>query len=223
MSPRAGRPPTTIRSVPRQAKTQARDGTGKRATASRRRAAWGTISREQVLEAAVRAVRSGGYEQLTIRSLAANLGVAPMSLYRHVRDKDDILDAVVDRLLAEVWRPEASPEDWQAWVAEAADRLRDFLVTQPAALHVYLRHPVVSPAAMARQAAMLDVLRGSGAEERGVQSAFAAIHTHTVGFAALEASRARWARAEPPPDPLTAQLAASTTPATVRRGTALPA
>jgi AcrR family transcriptional regulator len=155
---------------------------------------------------------------MTIRGLAADIGVAPMSLYRHVRDKDDLLDAVVDRLLARAWRPRASPEDWQEWVAEAADRLRNFLVTQPAALHVYLRHPVVSPAAMARYEEMLRVLRRSGADEPGAISAYAAIHTHTIGFATLEASRARWASeqapapATPRSDDITAQLAAFTTP-----------
>lgn len=96
--------------------------------APRSRVPWGTISREQVLEAATRVVKAGGYEEMTIRSLAAELGIAPMSLYRHVRDKDDILDEVVDRLLARAWRPRAKKSDWQAWVAEAADRLRRFLV-----------------------------------------------------------------------------------------------
>ena len=41
------------------------------------------------------------------------------------------------------WRPAAGESSWQVWVIEAAVRLRQFLVTQPAALHVYLRHPVV--------------------------------------------------------------------------------
>ncbi len=91
---------------------------------------------------------------MSIRSLAASLGVAPMSLYRHIRDKDDLLDEVVDRLLARTWRPAAAEDDWQPWIAEAASRLRDFLVSQPAALHVYLRHPVVSPAAIDRMNAM---------------------------------------------------------------------
>lgn len=196
--------------MPRPQKTPARDGIA--VPKPRRRAAWGTISREQVVQAGVRAVGTGGYERMTIRSLAADLGVAPMSLYRHVRDKDDLLDAVVDRLLARVWRPRTSPEDWEAWVAEAADRLRHFLVSQPAALHVYLRRPVVSPAALTRYEEMLRVLRRSGADERAVLSAYAAIHTHTIGFAALEASRARWAPTEPPADPITAQLAAFITP-----------
>lgn len=198
--------------VPRREQTQARGGAGSATSAPRRRAAWGSISRERVVQAAVDAVRGGGVEGLTIRALAAELGVAPMSLYRHVRDKDDLLDAVVDRLLADVWEPVASSDEWQAWVAEAADRLREFLVTQPAALHVYLRHPVVSPAAMARHQAMVRVLRQSGAGESGVASAYAAIHTHTIGFAALEASRARWLAENPVADPTSAQLASFTTP-----------
>jgi TetR/AcrR family transcriptional regulator, tetracycline repressor protein len=130
---------------------------------------------------------------MTIRSLAGELGVAPMSLYRHIRNKDDLLDEVVDRLLAATWRPAAAVDDWQAWVIEAAARLRDFLVTQPAALHVYLRHPVVSPAAIERMDVMVDVLRRTGADEQTARRAYGAVHTYTIGFAALEASRARGA------------------------------
>jgi AcrR family transcriptional regulator len=155
------------------------------------RAPWGTLSRDDIIEAAVKIVGAGGYEDMTIRGLAAELGVAPMSLYRHIRDKDDLLDEVVDRLLAPAWRPSAAEDNWQAWVTEAAAKLRHFLVRQPAALHVYLRHPVVSPAAVERMDAMMDVLRRAGAGEQTAQRAYAALHTYTLGFAALEASRAR--------------------------------
>ena len=160
----------------------------------------------------MKAVKAGGYEQLTIRSLAAELGVAPMSLYRHVRDKDDLLDEVVDRLLAGAWRPRLRERDWQGWIVEAADKLRHFLVTEPAALHVYLRHPVVSPAAIERMEAMMQVLRDAGADERAARRAYAAIHTYTVGFAALEASRAGWVPSEDTVDGVARQLAAYTTP-----------
>jgi AcrR family transcriptional regulator len=163
------------------------------AAAPARRAPWGTISRDDIIQAAVEIVSAGGYEEMTIRSLAAELGVAPMTLYRHIRDKDDLLDEVVDRLLAPAWRPSAAEDDWQAWVTEAAARLRQFLVTQPAALHVYLSHPVVSPAAIERMTAMLDVLARTGANEATARRAYGALHTYTVGFAALEASRAGWA------------------------------
>jgi TetR/AcrR family transcriptional regulator, tetracycline repressor protein len=176
------------------------------------RAPWGTISRDQVISAATKIVRAGGYEEMTIRSLATDLGVAPMSLYRHVRDKNDILDEVVDRLLARVWRPSVSEDDWEGWVTEAANKLRRFLVTQPAALHVYLQHPVVSPAAVSRMNAMMDVLRQALPDEDAARRAYAAIHTYTVGFAALESSRAGWVPTEDNPDGLVIQLAAYTTP-----------
>jgi TetR/AcrR family transcriptional regulator, tetracycline repressor protein len=156
------------------------------------RAPWGTINREQVVDAAERAVRAGGYQQLTIRSLAADLGVSPMALYQHVRDKDDLLDEVVDRLLARAWKPRADPSDWREWIVEAADRLRRLLVAQPAALHVYLTHPVTSPAALARMDSVMDVLRQALGDEQSAQRAYAAVHTYTLGFAALEGSRSRW-------------------------------
>jgi AcrR family transcriptional regulator len=176
-----------------------------------RRAPWGTLSRDDIIDAAVKIVRAGGYEEMTIRGLAAELGVAPMSLYRHIRDKDDLLDEVVDRLLAQAWRPSAPGGDWQEWVVEAAAKLRTFLVSQPAALHVYLRHPVVSPAAVERMGAMMDVLRGTGADEETARRAYGALHTYTIGFAALEASRAGWAPDDGEVSDLAQQLAAYTT------------
>lgn len=174
------------------------------------RVPWGSLSRDDIVDAAVRIVEAGGYQEMSIRSLAAGLGVAPMSLYRHIRDKDDLLDEVVDRLLARVWRPAADQDDWQAWVIEAAASLRRFLVSQPAALHVYLRHPVISPAAVERMDAMMGVLRRTGLDEATARSAYGAVHTYTVGFAALEASRSGWASGNGDAG-LARQLAAYTT------------
>ena len=176
-----------------------------------RRAPWGTLARDDIIEAAIKIVGAGGYEEMTIRSLAAELGVAPMSLYRHIRDKDDLLDEVVDRLLAQAWQPSAPEGKWREWVIEAAAKLRSFLVSQPAALHVYLRHPVVSPAAVERMDAMMDVLRRTGADEQTARRAYGALHTYTIGFAALEASRAGWTPDDGEVSDLAQQLAAYTT------------
>jgi TetR/AcrR family transcriptional regulator, tetracycline repressor protein len=175
------------------------------------RAPWGSISREDIVDAAVTIVDAGGYEEMSIRSLAADLGVAPMSLYRHIRDKDDLLDVVVSRLLARVWRPAVGEDDWQEWIVEAAASMRQFLVSQPAALHVYLRHPVVSPAAVERMDAMMGVLRRAGLDEQAARSAYGALHTFTIGFAALEASRAGWDPGSGEVSSLARQLAAYTT------------
>lgn len=175
------------------------------------RAPWGSISREDIVAAATGIVTAGGHEEMSIRSLAASLGVAPMSLYRHIRDKDDLLGEVADRLLAGAWRPAAAEDDWQSWITEAASRLRDFLVSQPAALHVYLSHPVVSPAAIDRMNAMMSVLRRAGLSEEAARSAYGALHTYTIGFAALEASRASSAPGGEDAGSIGRQLAAYTT------------
>ncbi len=187
----------------------------------RRRAGWGTISRQQVVGAAAQAVREGRSEQMTIRSLAAELGVAPMSLYRHVRDKDDLLDEVTDGLLGEVWKPRAPRQDWQRWTTEAADRLRSLLVREPVALHVYLRHPVTSPAAIARMDAMLEVLREAGFEETAARRAYGDIHMYTVGFAAVEAARRQSVSDPKNGDGVTQELAKLTTPGQFQIGLAL--
>jgi TetR/AcrR family tetracycline transcriptional repressor len=176
------------------------------------RTPWGSITREHIVDTAMRALREDGYAQMTIRNLASQLGVAPMSLYRHVRDKDDILDEVVERMLSTVWRPLADPSDWKRWIGEAAGRLRGFLVEEPAALHIYLSHPVVSPSAVTRMDAMVEVLTGAlGTPERALR-AYGAIQTYTIGFAALEASRLRWSPDERDPSPLARQLADYSTP-----------
>jgi len=179
--------------------------------ADRARTPWGTISRDQIVDAALRVVASEGSGSLSIRRLASDLGVAPMSLYRHVSGKDEVLEAVVDRLLAAGWEPAAPREDWRAWVTEAAERLRSLLISQPAALHVYLRHPVVSPAAVVRMNAMMDVLRAGMHGEDAARRAYAAIHTYTLGFSALEAARAGWSPATDDVEDLAHELATYTT------------
>lgn len=147
-----------------------------------------------------------------MRSLAAELGVSPMSLYRHIRDKNDLLDDVVDELLRRRWRPPERTAHWRAWVVRAADALRDLLVTEPAALAVYLRHPVVSPAARVRMEAMLAVLRSAGFDDDGAHDAYAAVQTYTVGFAALEAARSGAGSPDGDDDALARDLATYTSP-----------
>jgi AcrR family transcriptional regulator len=190
---------------------------GTRRRASRQRAPRGSLSRPHIVEAALRSLRTAGFEQLTIRSLAADLSVAPMSLYRYIRDKDDLMDEVVEELLrqSQPVPPESGP--WESRLAAAADLLRRLLVAEPAALYVYLRHPVVSPSAIQRMETMLGVLREAGFDTVSSRAAYAAIQTYTIGFAALEASRAGWTP-QRTTDRTASELAAFTTPAQFASG-----
>jgi AcrR family transcriptional regulator len=171
-------------------------GTQKPAAKRRRppgkRAPRGTISRGQIVEAALRSMRTIGFEQMTIRSLAADLDVAPMSLYRYIRDKDDLMDEVAEVLLIQSQPMPADSGTWQGRLTVAAEGLRRLLVEEPGALYVYLRHPVISATAIRRMEMMLKILREAGYDTASAKTAYAAIQTYTVGFAALETSRAGW-------------------------------
>src|ERR1700731_1886117 len=158
----------------------------------RQRTPRGTVNRERVVGAALRAIEGGRYESMTIRSIAAELGVAPMTIYRHVRSRDELLDDVADVVLARNWRGKTHPQEWGPWLVGATTRFRQILVDYPAVLNVYLRHPVESPAAIARMQEMIAHLKSAGFDEQGAVEAYAALHTYTIGFAALEASRSHW-------------------------------
>ena len=91
---------------------------------------------------------------------------------------------------------------------------------EPVTLHAYLRHPVVSPTAIARMDAMLDVLDSAGFGKAEARRAYGVIHTYTVGFAALEASRGESAAAsdDERADDVMKELARLTTPAQFKVG-----
>ena len=154
------------------------------------RAPWGGLTRDAVVDKACELVLADGDAELSIRTLAAQLHVSPMALYRHVQSKEDLLDAVVNRLFAKAWRPHVPRDDWRRWIADAADRLHRFLIDRPAALQVYLRRPVLSSTSIERMRTCLEVLRDGLGDETLAHSAYAAIQTYTIGFAALESARA---------------------------------
>ena len=90
-------------------------------------------------------------------------------------------------------------------------------MSQPGALHVYLRRPVVTPAAIERMDAMLGVLREAGFDEPLARRAYGAIHTYTIGFAALQASRHQSATDDEDADAMVKELAKYTTPSSSRK------
>ena len=91
-------------------------------------------------------------------------------------------------------------------------------MSQPGALHVYLRRPVVTPAAIDRMEAMLAVLRDAGFDEPLARRAYGAIHTYTIGFAALQASRHQSATDDEDADAMVKELAKYTTPQQFKEG-----
>lgn len=87
----------------------------------------GTLSRERVLRAALDLADEGGLESLTMHAIGRRLGVQAMSLYRHVEDKADLLDGLVDLVVSEVDMPMSSA-DWKAAMRQRATSARQVFV-----------------------------------------------------------------------------------------------
>src|SRR6187401_2062945 len=81
------------------------------------------LNRERVLLGAVAVADAGGISGLTIRSLAAELGVKPMAVYHYVANKEEILDGIVDLVFGEIDLPSPGGE-WRAEIAKRAHSAR---------------------------------------------------------------------------------------------------
>jgi TetR/AcrR family tetracycline transcriptional repressor len=95
------------------------------------------LSRETIVDSALTLADAEGLDAVTIRRLAQDQGVTPMALYWHFKDKDLLLDGVVERMLAEVEIPSYPAQLVPPW----DERIRDVLV---AMLQVFRRHPEVA-------------------------------------------------------------------------------
>jgi AcrR family transcriptional regulator len=131
-----------------------------RAVAGRQRAVAG-LDRERILDAAVRIADAEGVDALTVRRLAADLGVHFSSLYSHVGSKEEILDGVIERLIEEAGFPEVF-EDWRQWVRLFAVALRGMARAHPGAFQVLLRRPASGPVASRQAEAALAAFRRDG-------------------------------------------------------------
>ena len=143
------------------------------------------LSRDRVLQAAVAVADAGGIAALTIRSLAAELGVKPMSVYHYVANKDEILDGIVDLVFGEFELP-AAGGDWQHEMRRRASSARRVLRRHPWATPLLQSRLNAGPATLRHHNAMLGALRAAGFSVEQTAHAFALIDSYLYGFAMSE-------------------------------------
>jgi AcrR family transcriptional regulator len=119
-----------------------------------------------------------------MRRLAQELGVSAMTPYRHFRDKDELIDAVVDALAGSDPLPEAEG-DWRARVSQLMHWLWEELSRYPALVGVRLERPFLSPGALRLTEAALQALVGAGFTKAEALRAYRAVLVHTFGSAAF--------------------------------------
>jgi AcrR family transcriptional regulator len=145
------------------------------------------LTRDKVLRTALRLADEHGIEAVSMRRLGQALRVEAMSLYKHVADKDDLLDGLADLVTQEFVVP-APAEDWRAAIRASA-------ISVHAALH---RHPWAGPVLESRMApgptrlayldGVLATLAAAGFTPAQSGKAFMALDSHTYGFAMQELS-----------------------------------
>jgi AcrR family transcriptional regulator len=146
------------------------------------------LSRERVLEAALRLADQGGFESLSMRRLGEELGVQAMSLYNHVASKNDIRDGIVELVMREIEVPvAATAADWKAAVRRSAISAHDAFVRHPWACSLQM-HASASAARMEWMEALLRTLREAGFSANLTHYAYHALDSHITGFSMWQVS-----------------------------------
>ena len=145
------------------------------------------LSRDGVMRAAVAVADAGGIASLTIRSLAEELGVKPMSVYHHVANKDEILDGIVDIVFGEFELPTAGG-DWKAEMVSRAASARESLRRHRWAIGLLESRTSPGPATLRHHDAVLGTLLAAGFSAAMTAHAYALIDSYVYGFALQEAS-----------------------------------
>lgn len=147
------------------------------------------LSRASVLSAARRIADDDGVDRLTMRRLAGELGVMPNAVYTYFPDKEALLDALIDDLLAGIDPGDPAKGDWRDGLARVMDASRRLLLAHPLLVPVFLARPGLGPNAARLGEVTFELLRRGGLEGERAVEAFRVLLVYSLGFAAFQAPR----------------------------------
>ncbi len=120
-----------------------------------------SLTTERLATATLAVIDRDGLEALTMRAVAKELGMATMSLYRYVTDKDELEVLVVDHVLSGV-NLAVPPGEWRDRITELLSRVRKAVTAHPATVPLLLRHRHSVPTSLVQIEAMLAILADAG-------------------------------------------------------------
>jgi AcrR family transcriptional regulator len=144
------------------------------------------IDRSAVLAASLELADEQGLSAVTMQAVADRLGVTSMALYRHVANKADLLDGVVERILWEVPLPD--PElPWAERLAVLARGTRAAALRHPQVFPLLLQRAAATPGARRTRDAVYIALQDAGVDQGDAVQLERILSTAVLGFAASEA------------------------------------
>jgi len=182
----------TVRVAKSRAKGRAAQRNGARGAAAkprpaiRKRTANVGLTEQAIVDCTLRLIRTAGMESLSMRRLAIELGVAPMSLYHHVQNKDELLERVVDTLLARVPTPAARKNGWREQLRAYGITVIEELTCHPGIARIVTeRPPTIEGQRHLRYTG--EVLIAAGFDARTAAQCLATFHTFLYGVLAAQA------------------------------------
>ena len=143
------------------------------------------VSRVRAIQAAVALADTEGIESLSMRRLARELGIEAMSLYYHVKSKDEILDGMIESVINEMALPAADGE-WKSALRERAESARNVLGRHPWAISMVDER--TTRTTMRHLDAVIGCLRHAGFSIAMAAHALSLVDSYVHGFALQEAS-----------------------------------
>jgi AcrR family transcriptional regulator len=139
------------------------------------------LTKERILRTAVALADEGRVESLSMRRLAQGLGVVPMALYKHVANKDEMLDGMVDVVVGEI-DPPLEGADWKTAIRERVLSARRALLRHPWASRVIESRTAPTPTVIGYMDEMIGILRKGGFSVDLTHHAMHAIGSRALGF-----------------------------------------
>jgi AcrR family transcriptional regulator len=139
------------------------------------------LSRDRVLRAAVALADDAGIDSVSMRRLAQDLGVVPMALYKHVANKDELLDGMVDLIVGEI-DPPAHGADWKDAIRQRILSARRSLLRHRWASQVVETRPHATPVVLDYMDSLIGMFRAGGFSVDLTHHVMHALGTRMWGF-----------------------------------------
>ena len=140
------------------------------------------LTRERVLQVAMKLADQDGLESLSMRKLGQHLGVGPMALYYHFANKAEVVDGLVDLVFSEIEVPSGGG-DWKAEMRERAISLHDALLRHRWAIGLMESRRRPGPASLRHHDAVIGSLRAGGLDIDEATHAYWVLNGYIYGFA----------------------------------------
>jgi AcrR family transcriptional regulator len=145
-----------------------------------------TLSRDQIVKAAIELLDAEGPTGLSMRKLGTRLGAGATSMYWHVANKDELLELAVDEVMGEAYVPEVGDTSWRVGLSVWANGMHAMLLRHPWVTGLLGTQPTIGPNAMRMGERAITLLTAAGFEGLEITHVISLVNAHALGSAATQ-------------------------------------